>query len=242
MNLLSKIIFFLLIISFSNTSFSQDCRAKVFIQTDLDSAKLLINDKFIDHGKNFVAELSLGVHSIYIVENLWKWNSKSIKDTLYITDCSELNLTYYSHSTNLLDSDPQDAYIFKEDSLIGFTPLLLEQSSGEFILKKPDYQSKNISLQQISPGEKPELQFIGEERNESFYGSLWFNVLLGTAIALGATTAYYKLEADRSFDEYQVTGNPELLEQTDKYDVISGITFVALQIDFGLILYLFLSN
>jgi len=69
-----------------------------------------------------------------------------------------------------------------------------------------------------------------------------FKVLLGTAIALGATTAYYKLEADKNFDEYQVTGDPAALEQTDKYDLISGITFVAMQIDFGLILYLFLSD
>lgn len=67
-------------------------------------------------------------------------------------------------------------------------------------------------------------------------------MLQGTAIALGVTTAYYKLEADKSFDEYQLTGDPAALEQTEKYDLISGITFVAMQIDFGFILYLFLSD
>ena len=46
----------------------------------------------------------------------------------------------------------------------------------------------------------------------------------------------------KKFDEYQIVGDPALLDQTDKYDLISGITFTALQINFGLIIYLFLTD
>ena len=58
-----------------------------------------------------------------------------------------------------------------------------------------------------------------------FYGKDWFLT---------------KLEADKKFDDYLITGEQTLLDQTDRLDVISGISFVALQINFGLIVYFFL--
>lgn len=242
MNLLIKIILILSLTSSFYYLHGQDCKAKVSIQTDIDNAKLFIDDIFVDNGNHFIIELDSGIHTINIIDDIWKWNSKSIIDSLNIIDCSDLNLKYSFKDQILLDTDPQDVYVFKSDSLIGFTPLLLDQGKGEYILKKTDYLTKNISFQEISSGEKPELQFVGEEKSEIFYNTTLFKVLVGTALALGATTAYYKLEADKKFDEYQITGNPDLLEQTDRYDLISGATFVALQINFGLILYLFLSD
>jgi hypothetical protein len=130
----------------------------------------------------------------------------------------------------------------QSDSLIGFTPLLVEENFQTLLLQKPGYEDKIISQKEIASGIKPEMKFIGQIKGESFYESTLFKLLVGTAIALGATTAYYKLEADKNFDEYQITGDPALLDQTDKYDLISAVTFVALQIDFGLILYLFLTD
>jgi len=242
MNLLSKII---LVLSFTSCFYyllGQDCKTKVSIQTDIQNAKLFIDDIFIADGNNFITELDSGRHIIHITDNLWKWSSKSIRDTINIIDCTDINLNYFLNDQKILDTDPQDVYVFKGDSLIGNTPLLLEQGQGDYLLEKSDYLTKTISFQEIASGEKPELQFVGQEKSESFYNTTLFKVLVGTALALGATTAYYKLEADKKFDEYQITGNPDLLDQTDRYDVISGVTFVALQINFGLILYLFLSD
>ena len=59
-------------------------------------------------------------------------------------------------------------------------------------------------------------------------------------VALGATTAFFKLKADNRYDEYRQSGDPSLLDQTNRLDLVSGITFVALQINFGLIIYFFL--
>lgn len=241
MNLLIKILFILIITSSPYFTFGQDCRAKVYIQTDLEDAMLNINDDFIAQGDSFKVDLQAGEYSIYIAENLWSWNSRSVKDTISIIDCGDIQLSYF-FKTRLLDTQPQDAGIYSKDSLIGFTPLLLEQGRGEYLIRKNDYLDKTIDFQEISLGEKPQLQFIGQEKGESFYESTIFKVLVGTAVALGATTAYYKLEADKKFDEYQLTGDPDLLEQTDRYDIVSGVTFVALQINFGLILYLFLAD
>jgi hypothetical protein len=242
MNLSTKIILILSFASCVHFSLGQDCKAKVSIKTDIEDSKLIVDDVFVGQGNNFITELDSGKHIIHITENVWKWNSKSISDTINIYGFNYVNLSYSFNDEKLLDTDPQDVYVFKGDSLIGFTPLLLEQPHGEYTLEKLNYLQKNISIQEIASGKKPELQFIGQEKSISFYETTLFKVLVGTALALGATTAYYKLEADKKFDEYQITGNPELLDQTNRYDVISGVTFVAMQINFGLILYLFISD
>jgi len=232
----------IIVLVFSVVAAGQDCKANVTIQTDVEKVNLFINDTFEGEGNTFNLLLDPGKYKIRIVEDFKKWNANKLEDTLRIDNCNNLIFNYTLRNEILLDSNPQNVYVKESDSLIGFTPLLLEDNFQTLSLQKPGYADEIISNQEVSAGVKPELEFIGQIKGESFYESTLFKILLGTAIALGATTAYYKLEADKNFDEYQVTGDPVALEQTDKYDLISGITFVAMQIDFGLILYLFLSD
>jgi hypothetical protein len=240
MNLFIKI--FIITLLFSILVSAQDCKANISIQTEIDNAKLYVNDKFESEGKEFKLQLKPGIYKISISEDFKKWNTRRIDDTLKVNDCSDKTINYILPNTLLLDSNPQNVYVIKEDSLIGFTPLLLEEGYNSLLLQKPGYADKVVSQQDIASGVKPELQFIGQVKGESFYESTIFKILVGTAIALGATTAYYKLEADKKFDEYQQTGNPAALEDTDKYDTISAVTFIGLQISFGLILFLFLTD
>lgn len=242
MNLLNKIFLAFLISSSCYVSFTQDCKATLAIKTNADSTKLFIDDVYFSQGNNFVAKLDTGLHTIVLQKDLWRWNSNSRKDTIRITKCKNYERKYSFENRILFNTDPQDVSVFENDSLIGFTPLLIKSIDKNLILKKPDYTSSATSFSEIALGGKPVLQFVGYKEKEDFYETTWFKVLVSTAIALGATTAYYKLEADKKFDEYQITGDPALLDQTDKYDVISGVTFVALQINFGLILYLFLAD
>ena len=221
---------------------AQDCKAKIFIHTDIENAKLFIDDSLESEGNNFELELEPNTYRINIVEDFKKWNTANLEDTLIIKDCSTLNFDYDLNNKFILDTNPQNVYVKESDSLIGFTPMLLEGNFQTLLLQKPGYEDKLISHQDFAEGVKPELKFIGEVNGDSFYDTFLFKVLIGTAITLGATTAYYKLEADKKFDEYQDTGDPAALDQTNKYDSISAATFVALQINFGLILYFFLAD
>lgn len=232
---------FLCLISVSS-SFAQNCKANVIISTNLENAQLFLNDSLKQIRKEFQLELEPGTHIITLSLNSRVWDSELIIDTLEITDCSSISFTYTFKPRVFVDSHPQNAYVIKSDSLAGFTPLWLEDDFQSLLLRKPDYSEITLSRKDLVAGIKPELQFIGENKTTSFYESDLFKVLTGTLIALGATTAYYKLEADRTFDEYQITGDPALQEQTEKYDLISGVTFVALQINFGFILYFFLAD
>ena len=221
---------------------AQVCKSDVFIQTDVDSANLFVNDFFEGRGKNFSLKLEPGTYTITIMEDYKVWNGVWIYDTLRINDCKNINVNYILRNKILVDSDPQNAYAKESDTLIGFTPLLVENNYQSLLLQKPGYSDKIVSAQEISTGTKPVLQFTGEMKGENFYNTTIFKILAGTLLSLGATTAYYKLEADKTFDEYQFTGDPALLDQTEKYDQISAFTFVAMQINFGLILYLFLTD
>jgi hypothetical protein len=232
----------LIVIFFSFAATGQDCKANVTIYTDVEKVNLFINDTYKGEGNNFNLLLEPATYKIRIVEDYKKWNANQLEDTLRVNDCRDLTFNYNLTNKIFFDSNPQNTYVKESDSLIGFTPLMLEDNFETLLLQKPDYADQIITQQEIATGVKPELEFIGQLKGESFYESTLFKVLVGTAIALGATTAYYKLEADKNFDEYQITGDPASLNQTEKYDLISGTMFVAMQIDFGLILYLFLAD
>jgi hypothetical protein len=242
MNLLIKILLANLLVIFISQTFAQDCSAKLKIISDVDEVSIYINDQYAGSTARFETDVELGIYSVRVIENSNKWNTKSFSDTIEVTDCTEFTLNYYFNDDILLDTDPQNVYVFSNDSLLGYTPLYINQNFKSLLLEKPDYMSKEITINEINLTEKIKLDYNGEEIDGGFYGTTVFKILVGTAIALGAATAYFKLEADDRFEEYKITGDPELLNQTDRLDLISGISFVGLQINFGLIIYLFLSD
>jgi hypothetical protein len=142
----------------------------------------------------------------------------------------------------LLNSNPQDAYVFWNDSLIGNTPLFIKSRFQNLKLVKNGYDDLYLSFNDIIPGKIYSMNFNGENLEKSFIERNIFKILTAGIIVLGGTTAYFKLKADDKYEEYIFSGDPELLNDTRKYDLISGITFVALQITFGLLLYFFLTD
>ena len=142
----------------------------------------------------------------------------------------------------LIDSNPQDAYVFHNDSLVGSTPLFIPSEFQNLTLKKLGYENYSFKLNNNSNTEKISLKFNGFQKEESFFENDIFKILTAGILVFGGTTAYFKLKADKNFDEYEFSGDSKFLDETRKYDLISGITFGALQINFGLLLYYFLTE
>lgn len=140
----------------------------------------------------------------------------------------------------LLNSSPQDAYVFYNDSLIGNTPLFVQSSFRNLTLRKSGYDDIKVLFNDITPSKLVSMNYNGQEKEKSFFEKDIFKILTAGIVVLGGTTAYFKLKADNKFEEYQFSGNSNFLDDTRKYDMISGITFTALQINFGLLLYYFL--
>lgn len=155
---------------------------------------------------------------------------------------SQQNQALYSDSLQekLLNSYPQDAYVFFNDSLIGNTPIFVTKYFDKLLLKKDSYEDLQISFDEISNNKIFSLNFIGKQQETSFFEKDLFKVLTAGIVLLGGTTAYFKIKADNKFEQYQDTGENWYLQETRKFDLISGITFTALQINFGLLIYYFL--
>lgn len=249
MNLFSKIFICLIVFLceplFAQIGFSvhsEECKADLSIESDINEVNIYIDNKLAGGGKNFHTKIDTGFHFVGLLETTKRWDSKSFLDTIHITSCNEVVLNYKFMSEVLLDSDPQNALVYSGDSLVGYTPLLVKPDFKSLLLEKSDYLEKSITPYDIKTGGKITLDFIGKEKEKIFFNTPWSKILIGTAVALGAVTAYVKLKADDKFEEYQVTGDPALLDETDRLDIISGATFVALQVNVGLIVYLFLSD
>jgi len=242
MNLSIKIKLFAVILLISFSTYAQEDKTKINIQTNVDSAALFIDDNFIGVANKFQIEEKIGSHSLLLIDNLKRWDAQTIEDTIVIKDSKEFFLSYSFKSRTLLNTNPQDVRVYGSDSLIGFTPILLETGFKNLSLEKPDYTSLIVTSEEINKGQIPELRFDGEPPKKEFYGSTLFTVLLGTAIALGAATAYYKLEADDLYEEYRLTGDPGLVDNIDHYDNISAGTFIAMEICVGTLIYFFLAN
>lgn len=237
MNLFTKI-FYLSCIGFISNIYAQECEPRLFINCDIQNVNILIDGNLVGKGKSYDGVIAEGQHSITVAENSDRWDAAVFNDTIHVKNCDDVHLSYNFKSRVLLKSDPGDATVFVGDSLIGYTPLFIPQGIKRLRLEKKGYESKTISYSDIGPDKNVQLDFTGEIDNESFVDKPLFKILAGSMLVLGAVTAYYKLEADDSFEEYGITGDQALLDRTERFDTISGITFAAFQINFAALLYL----
>jgi len=81
-----------------------------------------------------------------------------------------------------------------------------------------------------------------KKRDESFIEDDLFYVVIGTAIVLGGTAAYCKNQSDRYYKKFQQSGNSKYLTKSNNYDLYAGMAIGGLQINFGYMLYRFLTE
>lgn len=234
----SEIIFAIVLVCY--TSFAQEYTARIIISSDSDSAEYFINGKRAGKGNSIIIEKDTGSYIIKAVESEGLWNPVVITDSIKVREYRDYMLNYSFYSKILLRSEPEDAYVYRNDLLLGNTPLLVDKLSGIIKLQKHGYEDMNVDIANLQGVLK--LKSSGIRNNESFYKRNLFKYMIGGLIILGGTTAYFKLKADDKFEEYEFTGDERLLRETRRYDLISGIAFGALQINIGLILYYFLSE
>lgn len=242
MNFQIKKILLLCLVSTLSIVHAQEKSTSLIIETNRGDAGLFFDDKFIGTGNQFTLNIENGSHTIYISENIKDWDAEIIMDTIDVEYSNQLKLDYNFKEKILINTDPQDVSVYEKDSLMGFTPAYIESGFTELQLKKMDYQNINVSFSEVSGKKKPELIYNGEPPKTPFYGSTLFTVLVGTAIALGAATAYYKLEADDLYDEYLITGDQGLLDNIDHYDGQSAGTLIGMELCVGAVIYFFLTE
>lgn len=219
---------------------AQECDTKLLVESDFSETQYFLNDSIVGYGKKMEIDVNPGIHILLVLENSDRWNAKSYTDTIIIVKCEKLKLFYQIRSTILLNTEPPDAEVIINNSVEGRTPLILNNNYENLLIRKKGYSEKKIKLSGLRAGDIIHLDYIGVDNDKSFFQKDIFKILMGSIIVLGGTSAYFKIRADDKFEEYQVTGEGELLDKTRKYDLISGIIFGALQINFGILIYHFL--
>lgn len=241
MNLSTKYIILFFVLAVSEINIAQDCKSRISILTNHPQSIILLDNKTVGNG-SAIMELERGQYTLIIREDKLSWNAQIFKDTLLIADCNSSKELHYNFRNEIyLNTTPVNAGVFHNDSLIGYTPLYINSLSDEFEIKKEHYKPERITLN----GDKYpliNLEYVGPGNEASFFKTNLFKLLLGTALTLGGTAAYFKLKADDEFDKYNTTNDPAYLQKTDRYDLISGIAFGALQVNFGLLIYYFLTD
>ncbi len=231
--------FSLLIVLFFSVAIQS--QTKVIIETNKSDALIFVNDSLVSEG-NAEVKLRVGEYEIKARSNLKDWNSEVFIDSIKISgDGHPIKKTFNFEEKVLVNSSPQDAYIYESDSLLGSTPAYIPAVFSNIELRKSMYSPKMISLNEVKSN-IVKLDFTGEVNTWRFTESVWFKVLVGSAAALGATAAYFKIKADNRFDEYEVSRDPKLLDEIDRYDFYSGTALGALQINFGILIYYFLTE
>jgi hypothetical protein len=162
---------------------------------------------------------------------------------------------------NYINSFPQDAAVYLNDSLAGHTPyrFLLEPKdssvSYRIVIKLKDYfdyfftfKAIDIPLNQtfflipLSKSYKLSNQVL---ENKNSYFKTPRKVMPITISALlaavsGISAFYYKDQANNEYDDYLNSGDPALLDKTKKYDLISGISIVLFQVGLAGLIYFLL--
>jgi len=220
-------------------SSSQSCKGTLIIETDRKGSEIYLNQQMAGIGRAEV-ELEPGSYEVKVKETDKEWDSQTLIQTVKLNECNTLRISFKFDEEIYLQTEPQDASVYVGDSLIGYTPLYLSYGYKSLQLKKPGYESKVVSLNDFSTNHPFTLNYIGEVEDKSFYEKDLFKYLVAGIVVLGGTSAYFKLKADKKFDTYKISGEQDLLDQTHQYDLISGITFTALQINFGALIYFFL--
>ena len=81
-----------------------------------------------------------------------------------------------------------------------------------------------------------------KQKEPNFLDTDLFLVVVGSAVVFGATAAYFKLESDNLYEKYGHTDNKSKLDKIERYDLYSGLALGALEINFGFLIYKFLTD
>lgn len=227
----------IVILFFQLSMLAQDCENKVTVRTSSENSAIYINSKLVKYGE-LDTLLEKGRYIITVSETPQMWNSALKMDTLKLTECGKYeNLTYSFEDELYFDTTPQNAAVYHSDSLVGHTPLFIKSSLTNLKIDKPKYAP--VNLDKIKQ-HRIDLSFVGEKKEFSFIESPLKEIFIGSAFVLGATSAYFKLKANDKYDRYLDTRNETYLEQTNNFDLYSGIAFGTLQVNFGILIYFFL--
>jgi len=213
------------------------------VRINLESKAVLYLDSCII-GEDSVFELRLApnkykIDLIFSANN--SWNRISIDTTVGIV--SDTVLVFPTPTMTLIYSKPSDASVYLNSQLFGLTPYYLNMNllndRDSLFIKKENYLTKYISPNELQTNLMYDLE-LDKSLNNNFINKNIKYILLGSAVVFGSLSAYFKQEANKYFYSEEPSEHDSRLVK--KYDNYSAIFSGMLQVNFGVLVYLLLSE
>jgi hypothetical protein len=198
-----------------------------------------------------------GPHSVTVLHpDIESWFTGSVRDTLLVRADTTLVIRYTLESRYFVSSEPDGAGVYAGDSLIGQTPLVLQEMSASLLaslrLRKegfaeghPAHASErpfllNASLQPEWLPERLHDHALLKLENGPNTTPLY---IAGAATVLsGTAAAYLKIQADNRYQRYLATNDPAILSKTRSLDTAAAAALIATQVSVALLAYFLLNE
>ena len=230
---------------------------KLSIYSNLDFAKIYSDTQFIGMTPLKDHILREGSHKIKIInpKSLQDWQNDNQTIDLFLNKDTTVNIIF--NYFYFINTDPYSAKVFKDDSLLGETPLRFfkkNELTGKLLIRKKNYKDYyfDMASYNFNTGADIKLNPKGiEEVNDLVYKdrSTQFNTkrslmpILGTgalSIASAIMAFNYKNIANSEYDKYLLRGNNEYLQESQNNDTYFAVSIVVMQAAVaGLIYFLF---
>jgi len=226
-----------------------DAAAPFFVNSRIEGVKVYVDSVAVGSTPLSGATISSGNHVVrYCHPDTSRWPVSVVVETLIVTSENRVERTVTFPSVYHFNSEPYGAVIRIGDSTIGTTPMYYAGFPGNqvIIFSKPGYEDGSV----LAPADGGEVFCTltgGESRSplrvsDQSKSLVPVIVASGTAVISGSLAAYFKIKADRSYDEYLLTGNPGALTRVDTFDKYSAVALVASQLSVIALSYLLLSK
>ena len=195
-------------------------------------------------------------HYLQIKSNdITLWNDKLYSDSIYIDSDTILNISL--SRLYLFNSEPYNVKVKKEKKILGYTPLryfTAENMKGKIDFSKQGYNDTFLIINEF---ERKKSFFIklsrikGFEENDIIRNKdikfksrrNYFAITASALISIGGGYLGYKFknDANDNYDLYIQNKDLSYLDNTNKFDIYSGISIVIMQVAIlGLIYFLFI--
>ncbi|CAN5417947.1 hypothetical protein BH10BAC5_BH10BAC5_19110 [soil metagenome] len=253
---------FLLVIVFcliSSSGFTQDTISQYYflnIITNISGAEVIVDS--INAGFTPLSNYKAikGYHNIKIInltdQGINRWENENILLNNFEL-ISDTTIIKSFRNFYLINSDPYNASVFSNDTLLGYTPyrffddISLNRklnirksgySSASVMLF--DYPDRHINVKLLPDGSRLNESGIFKDKNTSFAKKRNVPLIAGLGAAtLGSAFATINLKnkANNFYDNYLINLNQADLNNANRYDVYSLISLIFTQAALGTLIY-----
>lgn len=196
-----------------------DCLGSLKISTVPPGAAVFVDGQSAGHAPVTLDSLVCGAHTVHVLPPIEAGWGGQAKDTTVSTMRGVYRLTVRLPGTLHLSSVPSGASVFTDQTPVGYTPLFLSRDASHSYRIRMEASNRHphrfVWLPKAGALTRYEITLLEanppkESRNGAKIGPLEVG-LVGMGMAVASVIS--SREADRAYDRYGRTANPEKIEE-----------------------------